>query len=56
MTNVERFKKANAVSPVVKAQSVPGGGRGGVYTLEDGKTFTFSADECMLIRPRWKYV
>jgi hypothetical protein len=47
------FRAANAASPVVHGRVVGNGGKGAVYTLEDGRRFTLSAAECAQTLIRW---
>lgn len=46
------FIDANKESPVVSGSAHPGGG--GVYTLEDGRSFSLSLEDCRSMpMPRW---
>lgn len=52
--NAQAFLDANAKSPVVSGAAIGSGGKGGRYTLRDGKRFTLSRDESEMIGcPRW---
>lgn len=53
-----RFLEANKRSPVVYGSVLDPhrGGRGCFYRLEDGKTFTLTAEDCRTVGfPRWAY-
>lgn len=53
--NAEAFKQANAEHRVVSAEVIGLGGKGGRFTLADGRTFTLNADEARWVGPvRWK--
>lgn len=51
--NVMTFLKANRRSPVISGTAFPEGGGG--YTLQSGKSFEFTLEECRSMPiPRWK--
>jgi hypothetical protein len=51
--NVAAFLKANRRSKVISGYGNPGGGGG--YTLNSGKSFTFTLDEMRSMpMPEWK--
>jgi hypothetical protein len=54
-SNLERFKLANAQSPVVAGSAKGTGGQGAIYVLADGTSFDLSAEECAALTggPRW---
>jgi hypothetical protein len=53
--NAQTFVAANFLSPVIEGTVKGEGGEGAVYTLQDGRRFELSADECKAVGlPRWK--
>jgi len=52
--NARAFVEANAVSPIASGEAVGEGGEGSIYTLQDGKVFRLTQQECASIgEPRW---
>jgi hypothetical protein len=51
----EQFTKANRESPVVYGSAIGDGGKGAMYRLADDRTFTLTAVECAMVKPRWAF-
>ena len=52
-----KFVRANDESPVVAGRAIGEGGKGGVYTLENGNRYPLTVEACRLLPdgyPKWK--
>lgn len=53
----EEFIKANDKSPVIIGAAIGNGGKGGIYTLANGKRYTLNLEDCQALPvgyPKWK--
>lgn len=56
-TVAQHFMEENDKHPVIIGAAIGNGGQGGYYTLENGKSYRLSLEDCQALAegyPKWK--